>query len=163
MIIVKKPGYLIYKDLKFRCSVGINGIKNKRKEGDGITPKGIFSLKKIFYRQDRIKNIKSKIKKIKITKNMGWCDDPKSYFYNRLVKIPNKFSYERLYRKDSFYNIIIVLDYNLNPIIKNKGSAIFIHVANKNYKSTQGCIALKQNDLLKLIQLIKNNQKIIII
>jgi L,D-peptidoglycan transpeptidase YkuD (ErfK/YbiS/YcfS/YnhG family) len=163
MIIVKKPGYLIYKDLKFRCSVGINGIKNKRKEGDGITPKGIFSLKKIFYRQDRIKNIKSKIKKIKITKNMGWCDDPKSHFYNRLVKIPNKFSYEKLYRKDSFYNIIIVLDYNLNPIIKNKGSAIFIHVANKNYKSTQGCIALKQNDLLKLIELIKNNQKIIII
>jgi L,D-peptidoglycan transpeptidase YkuD (ErfK/YbiS/YcfS/YnhG family) len=94
---------------------------------------------------------------------MGWCDDPKSYFYNRLVKIPNKFSYEKLYRKDSLYNIIIVLDYNLNPIIKNKGSAIFIHVANKNYKSTQGCIALKQNDLLKLIELIKNNQKIIII
>jgi L,D-peptidoglycan transpeptidase YkuD (ErfK/YbiS/YcfS/YnhG family) len=163
MIIVKKAGYLIYKDLKFRCSVGINGIKNKRKEGDGITPKGIFSLKKIFYRQDRIKNFKSKIKKIKITKNMGWCDDPKSYIYNRLVKIPNKFSYEKLYRKDSLYNIIIVLDYNLNPIIKNKGSAIFIHVANKNYKSTQGCIALKQNDLLKLIELIKNNQKIIII
>jgi L,D-peptidoglycan transpeptidase YkuD (ErfK/YbiS/YcfS/YnhG family) len=163
MIIVKKAGYLIYKDLKFRCSVGINGIKNKRKEGDGITPKGIFLLKKIFYRQDRIKNVKSKIKKIKITKNMGWCDDPKSYFYNRLVKIPNKFSYEKLYRKDSLYNIIIVLDYNLNPIIKNKGSAIFIHVANKNYKSTQGCIALKQNDLLKLIELIKNNQKIIII
>jgi len=163
MIIVKKPGYLIYKDLKFRCSVGINGIKNKRKEGDGITPKGIFSLKKIFYRQDRIKNIKSRIKKIKITKNMGWCDDPKSYFYNRLVKIPNKFNYEKLYRRDKIYNIIIVLDYNLNPIIKNKGSAIFIHVANKNYKSTQGCLGLNQNDLLKLIGLIKKNQKIIII
>jgi L,D-peptidoglycan transpeptidase YkuD (ErfK/YbiS/YcfS/YnhG family) len=163
MIIVKKPGYLIYKDFKFHCSIGINGIKNKRKEGDGITPKGIFSLKKIFYRSDRIKNFKSRIKKIKITKNMGWCDDPKSYYYNRLVKIPNKFSYEKLYRKDNIYNIIIVLDYNLNPIIKNKGSAIFIHVANKNYKSTQGCVGLNQNDLLKLIELIKNNEKIIII
>jgi len=163
MIIVKKPGYLIYKDFKFRCSIGINGIKNKRKEGDGITPKGIFSLKKIFYRQDRIKNFKSKIKKIKITKNIGWCDDPKSNYYNRLVKVPNKFSYEKLYRKDNIYNIIIVLDYNLNPIIKNKGSAIFIHVANKNYKSTKGCIGLNQNDLLKLIELIKNNEKITII
>ena len=163
MIIVKKPGYLIYKDSKFRCSIGINGIKNKRKEGDGITPKGIFSLKKIFYRSDRIKNFKSRIKRIKITKNMGWCDDPKSYYYNRLVKIPNKFSHEKLYRKDNIYNIIIVLDYNLNPIIKNKGSAIFIHVANKNYKSTQGCIGLNQNDLLRLIELIKNNEKIIII
>ena len=163
MIIVKKPGYLIYKDSKFRCSIGINGIKNKRKEGDGITPKGIFLLKKIFYRSDRIKNFKSRVKRIKITKNMGWCDDPKSYYYNRLVKIPNKFSYEKLYRKDNIYNIIIVLDYNLNPIIKNKGSAIFIHVANKNYKSTQGCIGLNQNDLLRLIELIKNNEKIIII
>ena len=160
MIIVKKPGYLIYKYFKFRCSVGINGIKNKRKEGDGITPRGTFTLKKIFYRHDRIKKIKSKLKKIKITKEMGWCDDPKSQYYNKLVKIPNKFSYEKLYRRDNIYNIIIVLDYNLNPIRKNKGSAIFIHVAKKNYKFTQGCVGLRQKDLLKLTKLIKNNQKI---
>lgn len=160
MIIVKKPGYLIYKYFKFRCSVGINGIKNKKKEGDGITPRGTFSLKKIFYRHDRVKKIKSKLKKIKITKEMGWCDDPKSRYYNKLVRIPKKFSYEKLYRRDNIYNIIIVLDYNLNPIIKNKGSAIFIHVAKKNYKSTQGCIGLQQKDLFKLIKHIKNNQKI---
>ena len=82
---------------------------------------------------------------------------------NKIDQISYQFSYEKLYRKDNIYNIIIVLDYNLNPIIKNKGSAIFIHVANKNYKSTQGCIGLNQNDLLKLIELIKKNQKIIII
>ena len=163
MIIVKKSGYLKYKNFKFRCSLGKNGIGNKKKEGDGITPRGIFKLIKIFYREDKIKNIKSKIKKIKIKKNMGWCDDSKSKFYNKLVKLPSKFGYEKLYRKDNIYNIIIVLNYNYNPVIKKKGSAIFIHIAKKNYKSTQGCIGLKQNDLIKLTQIIKKNQKIKII
>ena len=163
MIIVKNPGYLIYKNSKFRCSLGINGIKNKKKEGDGITPKGIFKLKKIYYRKDKVKNIVTKVKKIKITKNMGWCDDPKSKFYNKLIRLPSKFGHEKLYRKDDIYNLIIILDYNMNPVIKNKGSAIFIHLAKKNYKATQGCVGLKQNDLIKLIKMIKKNQKIKII
>jgi L,D-peptidoglycan transpeptidase YkuD (ErfK/YbiS/YcfS/YnhG family) len=163
MIIVKNPGYLIYKNSKFRCSLGINGIKNKKKEGDGITPKGIFKLKKIYYRKDKIKNIVTKVKKIKITKDMGWCNDPKSKFYNKIIRLPSKFSYEKLYRKDNIYNLIIVLDYNMNPVTKNKGSAIFIHLAKKNYKPTQGCMGLKQNDLIKLIEMIKKNQKIKII
>jgi L,D-peptidoglycan transpeptidase YkuD (ErfK/YbiS/YcfS/YnhG family) len=163
MIIVKNPGYLIYKNSKFRCSLGINGIKNKKKEGDGITPKGIFKLKKIYYRNDKVKNIVTKVKKIKITKDMGWCDDPKSKFYNKLIRLPSKFGHEKLYRKDYIYNLIIVLDYNMNPVTKNKGSAIFIHLAKKNYKPTQGCMGLKQNDLIKLIKMIKKNQKIKII
>jgi L,D-peptidoglycan transpeptidase YkuD (ErfK/YbiS/YcfS/YnhG family) len=94
---------------------------------------------------------------------MGWCDDPKSKFYNKLVKLPSKFSHEKFYRKDNIYNIVVVLDYNLNPIIKNKGSAIFIHVAKKNYKTTHGCLGLKQSDLIRLISIIKKNQKIKII
>ena len=163
MIIVKNPGYLIYKNSKFRCSLGINGIKNKKKEGDGITPKGIFKLKKIYYRNDKVKNIVTKVKKIKITKDMGWCDDPKSKYYNKLIRLPSKFGHEKLYRKDDIYNLIIVLDYNMNPVTKNKGSAIFIHLAKKNYKPTQGCMGLKQNDLIKLIKMIKKNQKIKII
>ena len=163
MIIVKKPGYLIFKNFKFRCSLGKNGIGNKKKEGDGRTPRGTFKLTKLFYREDKIKNIRGKIKRVKIKKNMGWCDDPKSRFYNKLVKLPSKFGHEKLYRKDNIYNIVVVLDYNLNPIIKNKGSAIFIHVAKKNYKTTQGCLGLKQSDLIILTSIIKKNQKIKII
>jgi len=163
MIIVKKPGYLIFKNFKFRCSLGKNGISNKKEEGDGITPRGIFKLTKIFYREDKVKNIKTRINKVKIKKNMGLCDDPQSKFYNKLVKLPSKFSHEKLYRKDNIYNIAVVLDYNLNPIIKNKGSAIFIHVAKKKYKATQGCIGLKQKELIKLIQIVKKNQRIRII
>jgi len=163
MIIVKKTGYIVFKESKFRCSFGKNGIGIKKKEGDGITPRGIFKLTKIFYREDKVKNIKTRINKFKIKKNMGWCDDPKSKFYNKLIKLPSKFGHEKLYRKDNIYNIVIVLNYNMDPIIKNKGSAIFIHVAKKNYKETQGCIGLKQEELIKLIQIVKRNQKIRII
>ena len=86
MIIVKKSGYLNYKNFKFRCALGKNGIKKKIKEGDNITPKGIFRITKLYYRPDRIKKITTAVKKIKIKKNIGWCDDPKSKFYNQQIK-----------------------------------------------------------------------------
>ena len=91
---------------------------------------------------------------------MGWCDDPNSIHYNKQIKLPNKFSHEKLYRKDNIYDLIVVLDYNMNPIIKNKGSAIFIHIANKFYKKTKGCIALKKENLIKILSQIKRNTKI---
>jgi hypothetical protein len=160
MIIVKKTGYLKYKNFRFRCALGMGGIKKKIKEGDNITPKGIFKITKIYYRPDRIKKIKVPIKTIKIKKNIGWCDDPKSDYYNRQIKLPTKFGYEKLYRNDKLYDLIAVLNYNLDPIIKNKGSAIFIHIANNSYKKTKGCIALKKNDLIKIITQIKKNTKI---
>ena len=160
MIIVKKSGYLNYKNFKFRCALGKGGIKQKEREGDFITPKGKFKLIKIYYRSDRIKKISSVLKKIKIKKNMGWCDDVSSNYYNKQIKINKKFSHEKLYRKDNVYDIVVVLNYNLNPIINGKGSAIFLHVAKKNYKKTQGCIALKKNELLNLVSKIKRNTQI---
>jgi L,D-peptidoglycan transpeptidase YkuD (ErfK/YbiS/YcfS/YnhG family) len=91
---------------------------------------------------------------------MGWCDDSKSNFYNQQINLPSKFGYEKLYRNDNLYDLIIVINYNMNPIIKNKGSAIFIHVAKNYYKKTKGCIALKKKNLIELISLIKKNTKI---
>ena len=160
MIIVKKTGYLKYKNFRFKCALGKNGIKKKIKEGDKITPKGIFKIKSVYYRQDKIKKILTKVKKIKIKKNMGWCDDSQSPFYNKQVKLPNRFGYEKLYREDNLYDIILILNYNTKPIIKNKGSAIFVHVGNKFYKKTRGCVALKKDHLIKLISQIKMNTKI---
>ena len=160
MIIVKKSGYLKYKNFKFRCALGKGGIKQKEREGDFITPKGKFKLIKIYYRSDRIKKISSVLKKNKIKKNMGWCDDVSSNYYNKQIKINKKISHEKLHRKDNVYDIIVVLNYNLNPIIKGKGSAIFLHVAKKNYNKTQGCIALKKNELLHLVSKIKKSTQI---
>ena len=160
MIIVKKSGYLNYKNFKFRCALGKNGIGQKKREGDFVTPKGKYKLIKIYYRADRIKKVRSPLKKIKIKKNMGWCDDVNSKYYNKQIEINKKISHEKLYRKDSVYDIVVVLNYNLNPIIKSKGSAIFLHVAKKNYNKTQGCIALKKNELLSLVSKIKKNTQI---
>ena len=160
MIIVKNSGFLSYKNLKFRCAVGKAGIKKKKKEGDNITPKGIFKITKIYYRSDKIKNIKTPIKTIKIKKNMGWCDDPHSIHYNKQIKLPSRFSHEKLYRKDNLYDLFLVINYNTNPIIKNKGSAIFLHITKDSYKKTKGCIALKKGDLIELISKIRKNTKI---
>ena len=157
MHIVINKKYLTYENYKVKCALGKRGIAFKRKEGDFVTPKGKYKIKYILYRKDRIKKIDSKIKKIAIKKNMGWCNDPKSKNYNRLIKLPSVYNFEKLFKNNNTYDILIVLDYNMNPTIKNKGSAIFIHVAKKNYKKTEGCIALKKNDLLKIIKKLKKN------
>jgi L,D-peptidoglycan transpeptidase YkuD (ErfK/YbiS/YcfS/YnhG family) len=160
MIIINESGFLKYRNLKFRCALGKAGIKKKKIEGDNITPKGNYKIVNIYYRKDRVKKIFSKLKLIKIKKNMGWCDDPKSKKYNQLINLPSKNTYEKFYRKDNIYDLIIVLDYNVNPIIKNKGSAIFIHVAKKKYKKTAGCVALKKTHLIELIKIISKRTKI---
>ena len=145
---------------KVKCSVGKRGIGSKKKEGDLITPIGQYKIKYILYRKDRVKKIQSKLRKITIKKNMGWCNDPKSKKYNKLVNLPFNYSYEQLFKKENIYDIILVLNYNMNPVKKDKGSAIFIHVAKKYYKRTQGCVAVKKSDLLKILREIKINTKV---
>ena len=147
---------------KAKCAIGKRGIGNKRKEGDLITPKGKYKIKYILYRKDRIRKIQSKIKRIAITKSMGWCDDPRSRDYNKLIKLPTNYKYEKLYRKENVYDLILVLNFNMRPIVKKKGSAIFIHIARKNYKKTEGCVAVNKVSLLKIIKKLKNNTKVLI-
>ena len=113
------------------------------------------------YRKDRVK-IQSKIKKIIIKKEMGWCDDPNSRHYNKIVKLPSSHKHEKLYKKENIYDIIIVLNYNMDPIVKNKGSAIFVHVAKKNYKKTEGCIAVKKAHLIKIAKNLKKKTMVLI-
>ena len=160
MIVVRKNSCLEYKNLKFRCALGKAGIQKKFKEGDNITPKGTYKILSIYYRYDRVKKIKCSIKKKKITKEIGWCDDSKSKYYNKMIKLPSKLSHEILYRKDNIYDIVCVINYNINPTLKEKGSAIFLHVAKKKYKKTKGCIAIKKKHLIKLLSQIKKNTRI---
>ena len=153
--------YLTFNNYRAKCSIGKRGIGIKRKEGDLITPKGKYKIKYILYRKDRVK-FQSKIKKIIITKKMGWCDDPNSKQYNKLVKLPSVYKYEKLYKKENIYDVILVLNYNMNPVVKNKGSAIFIHVAKKNYKKTEGCVAIEKKQLVKIAKDLKKNTKVLI-
>ena len=154
--------YLSLGDYKVKCAIGKRGISNKKKEGDLTTPKGVYRIKGIFYRKDKVKKLKSIIKKKVIKKNMGWCDDPKSKDYNKLIKYPFKYNSEKLFRSDNIYDIILVLNFNMNPIKRNKGSAIFIHVAKKNLRPTKGCVAIKKKELKKIVRLMSKKVKIII-
>ena len=161
MNIIIKNRFLLYKGYKFKSCIGKSGIKKNKNEGDNATPKGIFSLGKLYYRPDRIKKINTNLSCKKIKKDMGWCNDPKNKKYNKEVNRKKIKKSEKLFRKDYKYNAFIVINYNSQPVIKNKGSAIFLHLT-KKYKSTAGCIAIKQNDFLKLAKIIKKKTKIII-
>ena len=142
-----------------KCAIGKKGIGYKKKEGDLITPKGQFKIKLILYRKDRVK-LKTKLRKVAIQKNMVWCDDPRSQKYNQLVKLPSNFRHEKLYKKENIYDIVLVLNFNMSPTKKNKGSGIFIHVAKKNYKKTEGCVAIRKFELLKIVRKLKTNTKV---
>ncbi len=159
-IIIKNKDTLIYKDFKFRCSIGKNGLTKNKNEGDKKTPKGIFEIGDLYYRKDRNYRPQTKLKCIPIRKGMGWCDDVRDKKnYNKLINFKKKIKQEKLYRKDHIYDFLIPISYNMKKIIPGKGSAIFIHLS-KNYESTLGCIGLNKNDFLILIKLIKKNTKI---
>ena len=157
MDVILKKKFIYFKDYKAKCAVGKRGITNNKIEGDKCTPRGRFKFKYIFYRKERVKNINSKLKLIPIKKNFGWCDDSKSKNYNKFVKLPFKYSAEKLYLKKNTYDIVVVINYNLKPVKKNKGSAIFIHLSSKDYTPTLGCVALLKRDLKKLIAQIDKN------
>ena len=157
-----KKHSLLYKGYKLKCSVGKSGITSLKKEGDLATPKGLFKLGILYFRKDRNKTLRAKLKKRIIKKNMGWCDDVKSEKYNQQIYFPFKYGAEKLYRRDRIYDIFINIKYNHFPIIKGKGSAIFLHTTNGKYKPTKGCIAIKKKDFLKIIPLISRNTKILI-
>ena len=150
MHILIKNKSLTFNNYKVKCALGKRGIGVKKKEGDQITPRGSYKIRGILYRRDKIKNLKTKLIKKVINKKMGWCDDPKSKKYNQLIKLPSKFNFEKLYRNDDIYDIVFILNFNTSPVKKNKGSAIFVHIAKKNYLPTRGCIAIKKNDIKKL-------------
>ena len=160
MNIYIKKKILIYKGYKLKCSLGKFGTTSSKKEGDLATPKGIFDIGALYYRKDRIQLPKCKLIKKIIKKNMGWCDDVKSKLYNKEIRFPFKYKAEKLYIKNNIYDLIINIKYNQKPIIKGKGSAIFLHIAKKKYKPTKGCIAIKKNDFLKILPLINNRTKI---
>tara|TARA_B100000035_G_scaffold191182_1_gene163219 strand:+ start:655 stop:1149 length:495 start_codon:yes stop_codon:yes gene_type:complete len=164
MIINLNKNILSIDQFKLKCSIGKGGIKKKMKEGDKITPKGSYFLDKLYYRSDRVKKFRTDLKCKVIKTNMGWSDDPRSKDYNRpiIIKKNYKYSYESLYRFDSKYDLLIPIKYNYNRPIKNKGSAIFLHLTN-NFKPTAGCIALKKKDFIVMLNLIKNKTKIKIV
>ena len=150
MITIYKNGELHFQNKTYNCAIGKNGIKKRKLEGDGCTPEGTFSFGPLYYRSDRIKRLKTYFDAIPIEKNMFWSDDPLSEHYNKLIRFKDS-SYESLYKVNHTYDIILVINYNISPIIKGKGSAIFLHLAKKDFSPTSGCIALKKECFFEIL------------
>ena len=160
IILLKNKHTLQIDDFYFRCTVGKKGIYKKKREGDNKTPRGIFKLENLYFRNDRIEKPQTSLKCIKIVDKMGWCDDvrfPK--IYNKLIKTNNHTKHEKLRRKDHKYDLLIPIKYNFETPIIGNGSCIFIHLT-KNYKPTAGCIGLKKKDFLIMLRLINKDTKI---
>ena len=159
-IFVKNKHTLERDEFIFKCCIGKNGVVINKREGDKKTPKGLFNIEHVYFREDRIKKPKTDLKCIIIEKNMGWCDDinyPKHY--NKLIKTNKNIQHEKLRRRDHKYDLLIPIKYNFKNPVTGKGSCIFIHLTT-NYQPTAGCIALKKKDFLILLKLIKKNSKI---
>ena len=158
LIKLKNKDTLIFDEFKFKCAIGKNGLKKNKIEGDKSTPKGIFGLGKLYYRSDRVPKPETNLTTKKITKNLGWCDISNNKYYNQEVSSLKNVNKEKFFRKDNKYDYLIIINYNENKI-KNKGSAIFIHLT-RDYKATNGCVAVNENDFLILAKLINKKTHI---
>jgi len=162
IILIKNKHTLVLDEFIFQCCIGKKGLTALKVEGDLKTPKGVFGIEHLYFRQDKINKPKTKLKCIKINKKMGWCNDVNSKKYNKLINVSNKISHEKLFRHDEKYDLMIPLKYNFKKPIPGKGSCIFLHLTN-NYKPTAGCVALKKKDFLILLKFINNKTKIKIV
>ena len=146
-----------------RCAIGRSGIGIKLREGDGISPRGAFSIVGSMIRLDRVRRIQGPILATQIRKTDGWCDDAAHRSYNRPVRIPISGSYECLYRADSLYDVLLILDYNFRPRASGRGSAIFFHLCQNALNSTEGCLAIPLVELRKIVSRLSVDSKIIFV
>ena len=147
-------GWASLGEKRWRCAVGAGGVREDKVEGDAATPAGEYPLRHVYYRNDRLVLPKVRLPARPISERDGWCDDPHSPAYNRLVRIPNEWSHEKMWREDGLYDVVVVVGYNDDPPEGEWGSAIFLHIARDDMSPTQGCVAFARADLLKLLPLI---------
>ena len=147
----KTTGSLKWGRRRATCALGRTGIKKTKREGDGVTPVGSFPLRRLFYRADRRPLPETALPATAITPAMGWCDDPASPAYNRLVRLPCPWGHEVMARADALYDLVVVLGHNDAPPMPGAGSAIFLHLAAEGYAPTEGCVALNEADLIDLL------------
>ncbi len=147
-------GRLIAGGLDVVCAFGRSGLTDKKEEGDGATPIGKWPLRQLFRRPDRPTPPDTSLPDREIAPDSGWCDDPGHESYNQLVKLPFSASHERLWRDDELYDLMVPLGYNDDVIVPGKGSAIFFHLAKKNYQPTEGCVAIAEEHMRALLPML---------
>jgi len=142
-------GTFLGPNIKFKCSLGRGGViaANEKNEGDGASPIGVWKLRRVFFREDKVSPPATDLPIVPILEHDGWCDDPADPLYNRPVTLPYSASHEKMWRDDDVYDIVVELGHNDDPPIPGLGSAIFLHLARSNYEPTEGCVALSETDL----------------
>jgi L,D-peptidoglycan transpeptidase YkuD (ErfK/YbiS/YcfS/YnhG family) len=146
----------------FPCALGRSGQTVLKREGDGATPIGRWTLRRVLYRRDRTTRPRTGLPIKIIGKADGWSDAPADRNYNRAVQLPYAASAEHLYRADDVYDLIVVLSHNERPRMRGCGSAIFMHVARPGYRPTEGCVALSRSDLRIVLETCGRGARIII-
>jgi L,D-peptidoglycan transpeptidase YkuD (ErfK/YbiS/YcfS/YnhG family) len=136
-----------------RCALGRGGVvaANRKREGDGCSPKGLWPFRRVLFRPDRVPPPTSRLEVAPIQPNDGWCDDPADGAYNRPVKLPYRARAERMWRLDGLYDVVVVLGHNDGRVTPGAGSAIFLHCAAPNYAPTEGCVAIARDALVRLV------------
>lgn len=153
-------GVLELSGLRMPCVLGRNGLTSNKFEGDGATPMGRWPLRQVLYRADRINRPATSLPVRPIRPSDGWCDASGDRNYNRPVSHPYPASAEHLWREDHLYDLIVVVGYNDLPRRRGRGSAIFMHVAAPDFTPTEGCVALRRADLLRLLSLMHPGQNL---
>ena len=161
-VLVSSDGRLEWSTHSVPCTLGRGGVLLDKKEGDGATPIGCFAFRRAFYRPDRLSIPVTALPLTTLTPSQGWCDDPNHPDYNREVTLPHPASCEALWRKDSVYNIIVVLGHNDDPVVPGAGSAIFLHLS-RDGGPTQGCVGLLLDDLLRLLSQVQIGDRLCVV
>jgi L,D-peptidoglycan transpeptidase YkuD (ErfK/YbiS/YcfS/YnhG family) len=154
---------LICGDEKFDCALGRSGVTHDKTEGDGKTPVGTYPLRQVFYRADRVGRPETRLDVAALTPETGWCEDPAHPDYNKQVTLPHNSRVDKMTRDDHVYDITVVIGYNDDPPKAGKGSAIFMHVARLGYTPTEGCVALSEEDLRKVLKKVDKTSHITIL
>ena len=151
-LIVDGSGTASWRGRLIKCAIGRGGIVAEKREGDGGTPAGIWPMRAVLYRPDRVAPPDTALPRRPLAPADGWCDDPAASAYNRLVHLPYPGHCEALWLDDAVYDVVVPLGYNDDPVVAGLGSAIFLHVARPDFTPTAGCVALALEDLLPLLR-----------
>ncbi len=153
LLVDAKAGTLTAFGTTHRVALGKGGVvpAAEKREGDGATPLGHWSLDGLLLRADRVPAPRTALPWRWLSPSDGWCDAVADPAYNRPVSHPHPTSAERLWRDDHAYDVILVLGYNRRPVVPGAGSAIFWHVAQPDWRPTEGCVAMEREPLVALL------------
>lgn len=146
-----RRGLLTAGALRLPCALGAAGVTHRKREGDGASPAGRFRLLGAFYRPDRLPRPRTRLPLRPLRPGDGWCDDPSDRRYNRPVRLPGSARHERMWRDDHLYDVVLDIAWNRGPIVRGRGSAIFLHLARPGFAPTEGCVAVEPQKIARLL------------